>query len=354
MSSIEIEKLLAPVSPDKLSGDNLEDDTAYAELVRAAQGKPEKRMGDATIPGEEPNWKDVKARAIQLLGRSKDLRTAVRLTQALLRTDGFDGMADGLALVKGLAERYWDSVHPQLDPEDGNDPVFRINTLLDLGNAEIVLRGLREMTLASSRAHGRVTLRDVLIATGRLPRPAGDTRTLEMTTIDAAFRDCDPDQLTRTAAGVVRITAELGGIESTLNDKAGTGSLTGLTELSGLLKTTGKILQARLAARGLAAAAEGDMTEEADATTTGAAANASGTSTRAMSLDGEVTSRDQAIQLLDRVSEFFVRTEPSSPVPLLLRRARRLISKTFLDIVRDIAPDALAQVEKIRGDESSE
>jgi len=41
-------------------------------------------------------------------------------------------------------------------------------------------------------------------------------------------------------------------------------------------------------------------------------------------------------------------------VPLLLRRAKRLISKDFLEIVRDLAPDGVPQVELIRGAEFEE
>ncbi len=65
---------------------------------------------------------------------------------------------------------------------------------------------------------------------------------------------------------------------------------------------------------------------------------------------GEINSRDEAMRVLDKVSDYFVRHEPSSPVPMLIRRAKRLVSKNFMEIVRDLAPDGLPQVEKIRGE----
>jgi type VI secretion system protein ImpA len=41
------------------------------------------------------------------------------------------------------------------------------------------------------------------------------------------------------------------------------------------------------------------------------------------------------------VADFFRRNEPSSPIPLLVDRAKRLVSKDFLEVLADIAPEAL-------------
>jgi type VI secretion system protein ImpA len=69
-------------------------------------------------------------------------------------------------------------------------------------------------------------------------------------------------------------------------------------------------------------------------------------------LTGAVTSRDEVARLLDRICEYYERAEPSSPLPLLLQRCKRLVSATFLDIVRDVAPGAVAQVDSLRGKDS--
>ena len=64
---------------------------------------------------------------------------------------------------------------------------------------------------------------------------------------------------------------------------------------------------------------------------------------------GAVKSRQDAIRALDAVSEFFKRTEPSSPIPMFLERAKRLVSKDFLEVLADVAPDALAQARSAGG-----
>jgi type VI secretion system protein ImpA len=69
-------------------------------------------------------------------------------------------------------------------------------------------------------------------------------------------------------------------------------------------------------------------------------------------MTGAISSREDVLRVLDRVCAYFAQHEPSSPVPLLLKRAKRLVSKDFLEILRDLAPDGVAQAEAIRGPEA--
>ena len=56
---------------------------------------------------------------------------------------------------------------------------------------------------------------------------------------------------------------------------------------------------------------------------------------------GAVMSRQDAVRALDAVADYFRRNEPSSPIPLLIERAKRLVAKDFLEVLADIAPDAV-------------
>jgi type VI secretion system protein ImpA len=62
-----------------------------------------------------------------------------------------------------------------------------------------------------------------------------------------------------------------------------------------------------------------------------------------------VSSREDVLRALDRVCEYYRRQEPSSPVPVLLERAKRLVGMDFLAIIKDLAPTGLHEVETIRG-----
>jgi len=48
--------------------------------------------------------------------------------------------------------------------------------------------------------------------------------------------------------------------------------------------------------------------------------------------------------LLDRLCAYYAHAEPSSPVPVLLRRARKLVGVRFADAVCELAPAGTEQV----------
>ncbi len=59
------------------------------------------------------DWKAVRGWCLEILGtKSKDLTTASYLALALFVTEGYKGLADGLAIVAGLAGDHWDGVFP--------------------------------------------------------------------------------------------------------------------------------------------------------------------------------------------------------------------------------------------------
>jgi type VI secretion system protein ImpA len=64
---------------------------------------------------------------------------------------------------------------------------------------------------------------------------------------------------------------------------------------------------------------------------------------------GALRSRDDVKRILEQVCTFIERTEPSNPAPILIRRAQRLLDRNFMDIIQDLAPDAVAQIEKLAG-----
>jgi type VI secretion system protein ImpA len=60
-----------------------------------------------------------------------------------------------------------------------------------------------------------------------------------------------------------------------------------------------------------------------------------------------VATRAEALHLLEVAARYFEQNEPSSPLPLMLNRARGLANKTFLEILQDLAPDGFGQAQMI-------
>jgi type VI secretion system protein ImpA len=333
MSAIDVEKLLLPVTDESPCGDDLEYDPAFQELERTASIDASASMVGEESEPEPPNWREVAKQAETLLGQTKDLRAAMYLTKARLDTHGVIGLGDGIGLIKGLLTNYWDDVHPKLSEEDDNDPTMRINSILSLVDAEEVIRQLRHVPLVHGKRAGSYSLHDIRVANGEIAAPGG-SEPPEMGIINAAFQESELEDLQASADSVKQAIDDLQAIEGHLTEQVGPENNT-LTvkplvdELIGI----GKIYADRLEARGVDVE---PMAEPGGAREAGSAPAA---------ISGEITSREDAIRMLDKVSEYFRRNEPSSPVPMLLQRAKGLIAKDFMEILRDLTPDAISQAE---------
>ena len=340
MKNLDIGQFLEEISTESPCGEDLEYDPEFGEMERAAQGKPEQQIGDTLIPAQDADWLAVITRAISLFDRTKDLRVAVYLTRSLLHTEGLSGLRDGLSLIQGLLENHWESVHPQLDPADNDDPTLRINTLTTLYDPETVLHSIREATLVNSSALGRFSLRDILITSGKLSLPtSSDEKAVEISTINAAFMDAPLDDLQNTADAIRQSIECVSAIESQLMDKVGSKQMADFSALPNLLKEAQHIMSEHLTQRGVG---EAEVSSEV-------VNEAPGTQASAQSLPNAINSQEDVIRVLDMACEYFKRHEPSSPVPLLLQRAKRLVAKDFMEILHDLTPAGVTQAEEISG-----
>jgi len=159
------------------------------------------------------------------------------------------------------------------------------------------------------------TLRDVEIANGTLPRPEGAESVADMANIEAAFLDMDVAELEANAGAVKDAIEHVKALDQALSEAVGAGSSADFSPLTGTLKSMNQLLQQQLRRRGLASGAAATVDSEGGggAVTGGAPA-----------MSGPIQSREDVIRLLDQVSDWYSKYEPSSPVPLLLQRAKLL------------------------------
>jgi type VI secretion system protein ImpA len=355
MGGLDTDQLLRAVTAAEPCGDHLDGDPAFTALERASKGTPERVMGTATNPAVPPDWSDVCTRAIALFDRTKDLRVAILLTQALLHAQGLPGFRDGLYVIHRLITDFWDSVHPILDPDDGLDPALRVNTLATL-TGDTILRDVREIPLVMSRAFGPVTLRDHFVSTGQLAA-IGDTGTqLNAASIKAAFMDVELEPLRATALAAHQSLSLVGDIEEALTTSVGVNKAADFSALAVLLKSMTLFLDERLADRETdeSSMSTPDPSETVAPLPPAAVGLVSAKTPVTGPVSGEVRGPDDVVRLLDAICTYYKRQEPSSPVPLLLVRARRLVSKNFVDIIRDLTPDAMNQVDMWRGGDGAE
>lgn len=346
---IDVATLVSALDAHAPCGEDLEYDAQFVAMEKAAEGTPERQFGNTLIPAETADWRTVKSAALDLFARTRDLRVAAYLTRALLNTDGLPGFADGLALLEGLLAQYWEQVYPQLDPDDDNDPTLRINILLGLCDPETTLHELRCAPLVSSRALGRFGLREVQIASGMLTAASSNNEeappNLDM--INGAFQDAPLAALQETAAALNTACAKVGSIESILTEQVGVTQAPSLSALSTVLKEMRHVLNEQLQRRGADLGEAQDLVADAEAL--GAASGGGVGGAQPRSLAGEIASREDVARALDKICEYYAKYEPSSPVPFMLRRAKKLVRMDFMQILHTLAPSGTGEADIIFG-----
>jgi type VI secretion system protein ImpA len=342
---------------DEPSGENLEYDPAFISLELAAQSSDEQQFGDSITPASGPDHKEVMLHAKDVLSRSHDIRAAVFLAPTLMALEGLRGFADLTAFLRWMVDDHWDTCHPQLDADDDDDPTMRVNAVVALADPDNVLRPIRQAHLTESRSFGRFSLRDILIAEGEMSPPSGMDNPPDTAAINAAFMDTGGDWMDATVAAVEASLTNVRAISSLFDDKVpGRGP-----DLDPLIKILRQIKD-KFAAYGVGGQPDVGGADEGadDADDVGQPAGGSmpaggggGGGARSagggqMSVGG-INGPQDVRNTIDRLIAYYQRAEPSSPVPLLLARAKRLVGADFLEIIKDMAADGTEQVKMIGG-----
>lgn len=332
---MDIQGLLAVRDEAEVSGENLEYDDVFTAMEIAARPGQERQAGKQIIAAEEPDALDVASKALAVLEKSHDLRAGVVLAGALLTTEGLPGLARATAYLRGCIEQYWATCHPVLDAEDDNDPTMRVNSLQGLGAAEPMLRLLRRAPLSDSRSFGRVTLRDLEIVAGEA---TGET-SFDAGSIGAAFSDTDPGRLGALLAAARGVQADLRAIEVKFAQET-PGQGPDLGEVAKMVGTMVRHLSGALGEAEVPEAPAGDPAAEAEVPPPAGARRGG---------SGAIETPADVSAALDAIIAYYRRCEPSSPVPILLERAKRLVNADFLTILRDMAPLGIENVLNVGG-----
>ncbi|MEQ1854794.1 MAG: type VI secretion system protein TssA [Chthoniobacteraceae bacterium] len=335
-----VDSLLEPISSENPCGEDIGYDPQFVELETMLQGKEETQFAAA----EEPDWKAVTARCLELFKRSKDLRVALRLTLGLVRTEGLPGFRDGLLLMKGMIERYWEPFYPRLDPEDNNDPLERVNIFSSLatpagtfGDPFQFLLRLRQAPLSDSSQMGRISMVDVERSVSGTPAEGGAV--LSASQVQGAFRSTPPARLREIYDAIVDSQSAVKAIDDLLTKTVGATNAVAFDPLAATLKELQKTLAPYAAAGESLDAGSGQQN----------VAGGGESSAEGSGISGSVRTRQDVIRVLEQICEFYRRTEPSSPVPLLLQRARRLVDMDFVQLLTDLAPQSMSQINVIAG-----
>ncbi|MFM0053476.1 type VI secretion system protein TssA [Caballeronia grimmiae] len=348
MNRADITAWLTDIAPDAPSGMDEEYSADFRALEEAVAGKPDAQYGGVVIAATPPDWALAQSLSTALFERTRDLRVAVHYTRASAAREGFDGLAQGLAAIDGLLDVQWHSVHPQLDEADG-DPTARVNALSALVDSGGLASMLRDMPFVAPRGHRGFALRDIEVMAGELPL-ANDGEMPSLAIIDAAFALAGVQSAQATCDALASASASLARIESLLTERVGPARALDFGALARPLERIAEFVAARVAALDPQAMQRGGAVE----TSSSEEGRHSGSAARDAAIPGifiapRIASASDVIDTLDAICAYYAQREPSSPLPVLLQRARRLVGKSFIEIIEDVAPDGAHQFRHLGG-----
>lgn len=324
---MDVESLLVPISDEQPCGPDLEYDplggVQWSQLQSQAEGE---KVDGITQP---PDWSSLQEDALAMAARWKHLRLGVILLECGAELEGFAGLRDGLALLHAWSSTYWDTLHPCGDADDIRDLRPPLINSLDAGR---FLVRLGRIPLAKSI--GGVFSFEDYEAAKNASSDDDDARNQARLVI-GTFESTPKDVHQANLALVTECLERTRELEGGYDDRLGLGHV----DLAGLRDLLSRIIKAL----------EGYAWAET-ASAAGGSVSAGGFDDSALPggvmVPGAVNSRQSAIAALDSVIRYFEKTEPSSPVPYLLRRAQRCVGKSFMELVEELANDR-AQAELI-------
>ncbi|AOJ06922.1 type VI secretion protein ImpA [Burkholderia mayonis] len=340
---------MEPVDPAAPCGADLEYDPEFVVLSAKAAPRAEAQYGDFVGSPEPVNWSDVDRDCRRLMTRSKDMRLAVLFTRCRTRLAGATGLAEGAGLLAAWLAMFPDAIHPQPDVDADRDAALEIrkNALQALTDADGLLADVREIALTRSTAI-RLQVRDVERAFAQ-PRP-GDALAPE-----SVVRQLDELQAQQPAilAGFGEALASVGAIDAWSREHLGEYA-PDLSVLAALLRHVAGRSAHSVGAD--PAAAPADAPADAPSTRKGGRTQADESSPAlgggaAARVAGSVghgaiatpADRHAARELIRQAREWFEQHEPSSPIPVLLRRAEYFVGKRYAEVVQAIPVELLAQ-----------
>jgi type VI secretion system ImpA family protein len=343
---IDADALAVVLESTDPAGQNLEYDPLYLEMDSLAVEIPDSFMGESKIEGRGPDWKKLGKNCLELWTKTRDLRVAVYLViaEALGAGGGLAGLTAGLKLPLFLVKELWESFYPILDPEDDDDPLERLNILAMLSpqvgavnDPVMFIPRFRETRLVPSLSY---TLRDLLISLNEI-EVSGD-KTIDPKLLRAELMNVAAAEIEAQAALVQEAQARITELCDELNGKMKGGYSLDMSSLNHELDRLAAFYRSHLDSL-VPPSPEGAAGEGAPSPS----APASGEKVALLSY--HAASRAEALLLLKKGAEYFQNQEPNSPIPHLIERALRFSGMSFIELLEDIAPDALSRGRDILG-----
>jgi type VI secretion system protein ImpA len=338
---VEIEPLLNPIEEDNPSGRNLRD---VAEDMTFQTLKDLTTVVDAAVAASEDeireaNWPGAAGLCYSALAeKSKDLELIASLCEAWVHTEGVEGIPAGLELLHQCMQRFWPTLNPGLDPDDGEiSYALRARWLNYMDAAKGYLTSIKQAPLLQveggqsyswSDHENSAMLEDATTSPERRDEliEAGVISDAQWQAAVGATAPAKLRQYVDALGRGAELARSLGTLCSSLFD----GQDEDAPDFYNLLNTLEELHDYFGAQVGEDVGDESALGEVGDAQAAQGGPVVAG---------GPIGSRQAALKQLQEVGDYFKRTEPHSPISYLIARAVKWgsmpLDQLFKDVVRN-------------------
>jgi len=340
-SVIDVEALLQPIPGDNPVGDDLSFSALYDEIREARRSEDNLDRGDwKREPKKADWWKVCEITTTALSLKTKDLQVAAWLTESLAKLHGLPGLRDGCKLIRGLHERFWDGLYPEID--DG-DLDARAQTLEWFDRQLAII--LKDVPIAKSSGDldfFYLHLEEYYEKVKTLNRiEEADERASTKAMLEQWNADWNKARGATPLAFYEQLYSllnecwhELETLDRIMDERYGKQT-SGVNAIRNILDSIRVLIGNAVRSKSGDEVKAGNNAESLqDGSQDAALAEATGEATGTFS--AAIRTRQDAIRHLNAAAEYFLKTEPHSPVPYLVQRAIKWGQMPLADWLQDV------------------
>lgn len=365
-TSIDLDALLAPISDDMPTGKDCRQTSSpnslyqQAKLARNSAREIERKNASGVDLGSpDDDWRKVYEVAPKILMQeSKDLEVACWYLEALLRRFGFQGLRDGLKLLNGLVENFWDDLYPTPDEDGLETKVAPITGLNGSGQEGVLIAAIRTSLITQGNSTGPFAFWECQKALANQRIQDSDNREKEFKRLGFEFEDMEKavsesssEYMTSLRDNLTECIALYRQLSGRLDEYCGTYDAPPTSMVTSLLEECLSVV--KHLAQDKFPVEEVTETGDTNATDEGATSTAPSAPTRAA---GPLETREQAFKQLLEIAEFFRKREPHSPISYVLEKAVKWGNMPLFELMRELIADenSLAEYGKLTGVKTEE
>lgn len=335
-----------PISVTQPTGIDIEYDARFIDIQSLVEGKPEQQYGDVIIEAQEPDWGTVEKLCRQILSESKDIRVFCFYAQALTANYGILGFKKGCEIIHANIGKYWEDLYPKLvDEEDNFDAFYRLGSIGLLIADSGIIQQLNESNIIyspSKKSYFKLkSVASILINNEDGSYPGGKEKLIE--DLKVAYQNNQEELLVLKDALDFLINIE-SVFEENIKDFHLDFSVIKkpLEVIASLLVRPSNFEENEQETPSIEKVAVPNDTVIRPVTDS-------------QNLDDiKIKDRADVKIVLEKLNIYFRLKEPSHPAPLFIERLQKLMDMNFYEMLKNISPDSLNNLDMIIGRDDSD